>query len=98
MPLSNIDIFKAKTDATGLIKKMADAVNKPTISEACQGLYDALGKNSKKAEMALELLYTTEPSELEPPHYIAEGLSWMQNALKDKHKDYLYTVDDGEVN
>lgn len=98
LTLSNIDIFKAKTDATGLIKKMAKAVDKPTISEACQALYGALGKNSKKAEMALELLYTTEPSELEPPHYIAEGLSWMQNALKDKHKDYLYTDDDGEVN
>lgn len=98
LTLSNIDIFKTKTDATGLIKKMADAVNKPTISEACQGLYDALGKNSKKAEMALELLYTTEPSELEPPHYIAEGLSWMQNALKHKHQDYLSIVDGDEVN
>lgn len=77
---------------------MADAVNKPTISEACKDLYDALGKNSKKAEMALELLYTTEPNELEPPHYIAEGLSWLQNALKHKHQDYLIIADGGEVN
>jgi len=98
LTLSNIDIFKNKTDATGLIKKMANAVNKPTISEACQDLYDALGKNSKKAEMALELLYTTEPNELEPPHYIAEGLSWMQNALKHKHQDYLIIADGCEVN
>ena len=98
LTLSNIDIFKEKTDANGLIKKMADAVNKENFSEACQDLYDALGKNSKKAEMALDLLYTTEPNDLEPPHYIFEGLSWMQNALKHKHQDYLIVTDDGEVN
>lgn len=98
LTLSNIDIFKNKTDVTGLIKKMAAAVNKPTIYEACQDLYAALGENSKKAEMALELLYTTEPNELEPPHYIAEGLNWLQNALKLKHQDYLILADGGEVN
>lgn len=87
--LSNITLFKNKTSATGLIKKMADAVNKPTIIEACQEMFDALGKNSKKAEMALELLYTTEPSELEPPQYIKEGLEWLQEQLKNKHKDYV---------
>jgi predicted ATP-dependent endonuclease of OLD family len=98
LTLSNIDIFKNKTDAKGLIKKMAYAVNNPTISEACKELYDALGENSKKAEMALELLYTTEPNILEPPHYIAEGLSWLQNALKHKQQDYLIIADGGEVN
>lgn len=79
--LSNLNFFKSKTKATGLIKKMADAVNKQIISEACQAMFDALGENSKKAEMALELLYTTEPSELEPPKYIAEGLSWLTEKL-----------------
>lgn len=98
LTLSNIDIFITKTDSTGLIKKMADAVNMPTISEACLGLYNALGKNSKKAEMALELLYTTDPSQLAPPHYIAEGLFWMQEALKTKHQDYLIKADGDEVN
>lgn len=98
LTLSNIDLFKDKTEATGLIKKMADAVNKPTISEACKDLYGALGKNSKKAEMALELLYTTDPNQLEPPHYIAEGLSWMQDALKHRHQNYLIIADCGEAN
>ncbi len=87
--LSNIDIFKNKTSSKGLIKKMADAVNKPTISEACQAMFDALSENSKKAEMALELLFTTEPSELEPPQYIAEGLEWLKAQLTSKHQDYL---------
>lgn len=98
LTLSNVNIFKNKTDGTGLIKKMAEAVNKPTISESCQSLYDAIGKNSKKAEMALELLYTTEHSELVPPQYIAEGLIWMQEALKTKHQDYLIKADGDEVN
>ncbi|CZH48026.1 recombination protein F [Legionella pneumophila] len=79
--LDNISLFKALTDKTGLIKKMADAVNKPTLDEACQSMFDALDKNAKKAEMALELLYTTEPSQLNPPKYIADGLDWLKNKL-----------------
>ena len=46
--LSNITLFKSKTSATGLIKKMADAVNKPTIIQACQEMFNVLGKNSKR--------------------------------------------------
>lgn len=87
--LSNVNFFKSKTSSTGLIKKMADAVNKPTITKACQEMFNALSKNSKKAEMALELLYISEPSDLEPPQYIKEGLEWIQEELKNKHKDYV---------
>lgn len=87
--LSNIELFKVKTSSTGLIKKMADAANQTTIIEACQEMFEALGKNSKKAEMALELLYTTEPSKLEPPLYIKDGLKWLQEQLKNKHRDYI---------
>lgn len=87
--LSNINLFKSKISSTGLIKKMADAVNKPTITKACQEMFNALNKNSKKAEMALEILYSTEPSELEPPQYIKEGLEWLQEQLKNKGKDYV---------
>ena len=98
LTLSNLELFKGKTTSTGLIKKMAEAVNKPTISEACQDLYDALDKNSKKAEMALELLFTTEPSELTPPLYIDEGLIWLQEALKGKHQDYIAATENDGVN
>ncbi|MBN2572334.1 MAG: AAA family ATPase [Ignavibacteriales bacterium] len=87
--LSNISLFKGKTSATGLIKKMVDAINNSTIVDACQKMFNALDKNSKKAEMALELLYTTEPSELEPPQYINEGLEWLQEELNNKQKDYI---------
>lgn len=93
--LSNLELFKARTGDIGLIKKMVDGVNKQTISEVCQALFDALGKNSKKAEMALELLFTTEPQELTPPKYIAEGLDWVQEQLESKHQDYCIPQEDG---
>lgn len=79
--LENLTMFKAMTDSKGLIKKMADAVNKATLNEACEDMFIALGKNAKKAEMALELLYTTEPSLLKPPVYIKEGLDWLNTML-----------------
>ena len=87
--LSNIELFKEKQGTTGLIKKMIKAVSKPSINDACQAMFEALDKSSKKAEMALELLYTTEPGDLTPPEYIAEGLEWLQEQLKRKHQDYV---------
>ncbi len=79
--LENLKMFKAITDSKGLIKKMADAVNKATLDEACEDMFIALGKNAKKAEMALELLYTTEPNLIKPPAYIKEGLEWLKTML-----------------
>lgn len=87
--LENVDFFKGKTDSKGLIKKMAVAVNKPTIEDACSDMFEALSKNSKKAEMALELLYTSEPRELNPPQYIAEGLKWLEEKLIHQGADYI---------
>lgn len=81
--LENLTIFKAMTDSKGLVKKMAVAVNKTTLDEACKDMFDALDKNAKKAEMALELLYTTEPNLLKPPAYIKEGLDWLNTMLID---------------
>lgn len=79
--LENLTMFKAITDSKGLVKKMADAVNKATLDEACEDMFIALGKNAKKAEMALELLYTIEPNLLKPPAYIKEGLDWLNTML-----------------
>ena len=87
--LSNIEFFKTKTSSTGLIKKMAEAVNKPAVADACKAMFEALGSGSKKAEMALELLDTTEPKDLEPPEYIREGLIWLQEQLENRSKDYI---------
>ncbi|NOZ08880.1 MAG: AAA family ATPase [FCB group bacterium] len=91
--LSNVEFFKGKTDSKGLIKKMAEAVNLPTIQEASEAMFDVLGKTGKKAEMALELLYMTEPGDLNPPQYIAEGLQWLEKNLTNRHADYIVQDD-----
>ena len=79
--LENLAMFKGIKDSKGLVKKMTDAVNKATLDEACEEMFIALSKNAKKAEMALELLYTTEPNLLKPPAYIKEGLDWLNTKL-----------------
>jgi len=96
--LSNLDLFKGKTNSTGLIKKLADAVNKPNLSDACGEMFTAL-KDGNKAEMALELLYTTEPSALQPPEYINEGLEWLKDKLARGSVDFLNsgTTNGGEL-
>lgn len=97
LALSNIELFKKKTSSIGLLKKMADAVEKESITEACAAMFEALDKGSKKAEMALELLYTTEPTELIPPRYILEGLEWLQEQLSQKSQDFILAANDNQV-
>lgn len=75
--LENLAMFKEFTSCKGLIKKMSDAVNKVSLDEACDEMFNALDKNPKKAEMALELLYSTTPESLNPPAYVKEGLDWL---------------------
>ena len=85
--LANIDFFKEKNEETaGLIKKMAEAVSKQTLDEAYQEMFKAL-ESGKKAEMALEILYITEPNQLEPPKYIKEGLDWLDAKLRPQFDD-----------
>ncbi len=79
--LANLPVFKAMKGKTGLIKKIVEAANKPTLDEACEAMFEALDKNAKKAEMALDLLYSVEPSTFKPPQYIAEGLDWLKNEV-----------------
>lgn len=73
--------LKSMTGKKGLLKKMVDAIHKESLDEACQHMFDALDANAKKAEMALELLYTTEPSKLKAPQYIQDGLDWLKSTL-----------------
>lgn len=51
------------------------------LDTACHFMFCALDKNAKKAEMALDLLYSVEPSTFKAPHYIAEGLNWLEKEL-----------------
>lgn len=87
--LANIPIFRAMTDVTGLTRKMADSTKKSTLEDACDTMFDALNKSAKKAEMALDLLYSADPIELMPPHYIEEGLLWLKRTLEELSKSPL---------
>lgn len=88
--LSNIDLFKDMSTATGLAKKMVEALSKDSVDEACLAMFKALD-NGKKAEMALYLLYKEDPEELKPPQYIDEGLKWLEKGLERKSLDFVAT-------
>lgn len=79
--LANLKLFREMINTTGLIKKMVEAVRKSSLDEACADMFEALSKSSKKAEMALELLFSVEPKSLVPPHYIENGLEWLQEKV-----------------
>ena len=59
-------------------------------------MFDNLEKGSK-AEMALELLYWSEPDQLEPPSYITDGLKWLAKKLQERKVDAIAT-ESREVN
>ncbi|WP_036253652.1 ATP-dependent endonuclease [Methylobacter sp. BBA5.1] len=97
LALSNIDLLRGMPKATGLLKKICNALLKDTSQGACKEMFEALSGSAKKAEMALDLLYLQEPDSIKPPRYIAEGLEWLQNNLREKIPSLLATeeVSDG---
>lgn len=79
---SNIDLFGNLT-GTGLINVFNNFVkNKNNFAELHTNVYDKLHeKNVKKAEFALDLIYSVEPEKITVPPYISEGLHWLQGQL-----------------
>jgi predicted ATP-dependent endonuclease of OLD family len=78
----NIQIFK-DLKGTGLIKKFKTAIESNTNAVGLgTALFNALNaKNVKKAEFALDVLFSKESETLNPPNYIKEGLDWLQDKL-----------------
>ena len=95
LALANMELFRNYNDPKGLLKKLKEAFGKDTLSEASKEMFDSLGAGSK-AEMALELLYLTEPKEIEPPAYISDGLKWLEEKLDERKQDFLVTATGGE--
>jgi predicted ATP-dependent endonuclease of OLD family len=87
--LSNMDFFKLLPEPKGLIKKLVEAASLSTTDQICQTMFDALSANSKKAEMALELLFSTDPDQLTSPAYISEGLEWLKKKLSTHNHDFI---------
>ncbi|MGE0566624.1 MAG: ATP-dependent endonuclease, partial [Bacteroidia bacterium] len=82
----NIELIKT-LPGNGLIKKFKEASKKMNAKDASKDMFEALTKNAKKAEFALELLFIQDPNTLKTPTYIAQGLTWLHDKLKMKQTD-----------
>jgi len=91
LALTNLKLFRNYQDPKGLLKKLTGALGKDTLIDASKEMFEGLGKGSK-AEMALELFYLTDPSDLVPPVYISDGLKWLEDKLAEKKQDFLVTA------
>jgi len=94
LALTNLELFRGYEEPIGLLKKLKTALKKDTLKDAHKDMFTSLEKGSK-AEMALELLYLTEPGKVEPPAYISDGLKWLEEALDARKLDVLATESAG---
>ncbi|HDL6964618.1 TPA: ATP-dependent endonuclease, partial [Yersinia enterocolitica] len=93
--LTNPELFRNLKKPTGMMKQMQTALNLDTLELCCEALYKALKYD--KAEMALDLLFCTDPTELVAPAYIQEGLEWLKQALDDASRDLTPEVPETTV-
>jgi len=85
--LTNPELFRNVKKPTGMMKQMQKALNLSTLEQCCESLFKALEYD--KAEMALDLLFCTDPTKLLAPAYIQEGLDWLKNALNEASRDLV---------
>jgi len=82
-------VFFSKLDGNGLVKKFATAIKGQKGAVAIgQALFDALD-DGKKAEFALDVIYSKDFTDVKCPKYIGEGLDWLEGRLSIKHIDVL---------
>ncbi len=91
LALTNVELFRGYGASKGLLRKLRDALGKATLADACKEMFENLKKGSK-AEMTLDLLWLSEPGDVLPPAYIADGLRWLEEALDARAVDALATV------
>ena len=96
LALANLALFRGYAEPVGLLNKLQASLGKDTLEDAANDMFRNLEKGSK-AEMALELLYRSEPDQLAPPGYIADGLKWLEKNLEAKTVDAFLTEPE-EVN
>ena len=87
---SNQGTFKS-IKGNGLIRKFKKAFSQEDATAISQKIYDAVtDKNAKKADFALDLIFSKDPEKIVAPHYIAEGLAWLDSVLlKNDAGDFL---------
>ena len=80
-------MFKELGKSTGMVKKMQQAFDAPTLRECCETLYEEL--KGTKAQMALDLIFDVEPEMLCIPEYISEGFEWLKGELNLATLDFI---------
>jgi predicted ATP-dependent endonuclease of OLD family len=90
LALTNLELFRGYDKPIGLLKKLKTALKMDTLKGASKEMFANLEKG-RKAEMALELLYLTEPGDVRPPAYISDGLKWLEEALDARKLEVLAT-------
>lgn len=90
LALTNLALFRSYAAPVGLLKKLKAALEKDTLEDATNEMFANLEKGSK-AEMALELLYLSDPGQVEPPAYISDGLKWLEENLEARKADAIST-------
>ena len=90
LALTNLALFRGYIEPAGLLHKLQASLAMDTLEDAANDMFRNLEKGSK-AEMALELLYRSEPNQIEPPGYIADGLKWLEKSLEAKAVDAILT-------
>lgn len=86
----NFHTFKT-IKGNGLIAKFRRAFKTEDYNKIAADVFNAVeSKGAKKAEFALDMIYSHDPEKLAVPAYIASGLNWLQNELITKEdNDFL---------
>jgi predicted ATP-dependent endonuclease of OLD family len=88
LALVNIEFFR-NSKGLGLVKKFREAVeSNDDISKVHEALLNALN-TATKAEFALDMLYSEEPSLIKVPEYIRNGLEWLEGKLLQRQQEVL---------
>ena len=90
LALTNHALFLKYAEPVGLLKKLQTSLENDNLEDAINDMFCNLEKSSK-AEMALELLYLSDPDQLKPPGYIADGLKWLEDKLATRMVDTIST-------
>ena len=77
---SNLEIFKKLDTSDGLTKKLLDAIKQSNVEQ----IYEEIRK-IKKAEVAINLLYSDEIENIKVPKYIEIGLKFIEKSLNSLH-------------
>lgn len=81
LAFENVAFFQG-LDGHGLTKKFRDILTPEFDVASAAGELHAALKSGSKAELALDILVSAEFESVKPPHYIGEGLNWLEERLR----------------